>query len=34
MYNIYSFYSQVLIFSIIWGKPHVTWTGIVFLDAR
>ena len=28
------FHTKVLIFSIIWGKPHVTWTGIVFLDAR
>ena len=23
----------ILIFSIIWGKPHVNWTGIVFVDA-
>ena len=23
----------VLIFSIIWGKPHVNWTGVVIIDA-
>ena len=23
----------ILVFSVIWGKPHITWTGIVLVDA-